>query len=297
MENLLVFFHIPRTGGTFFNHAIGDWLSDEHWQRHYNYTENSSIMNLQHRDIPLLSHRTKEQNKQLKILSGHSVNCQSYKWVKTPKTPVYYSIVREPVERLLSSFNYKRQKAILWQEDIAFSHTMPQLDYHAAYEGKTHNDYDTLYEYLLDSTIETNLQSKWLAKSFFEWDYVTGSFVENNTYAPSSNAIITSNKTTTPDWLSDKEVLPSIDLIDLCIEKMWWISDFANIENNTKFVCEQFDLQYNTVVNNQKNSSRKIEPKWTIEDIKNQPDYKQLQNLLSLDYYLYEKVKLLKRPI
>jgi hypothetical protein len=296
LNNLLVYFHIPRTGGTFFNHAVGDYLSRDHWLTHYNYTENSSIMNLQNNDIPMLINRTKEQNKQLKILSGHSITNHSHKWIKTTKNPFYYTIVREPVERLLSSFNYKVQKTKLWQDPRAFAYTMPQLDSGPLYEGKTYSDYNTLFEYYLDNTIEQNIQAKWLVKGFYEYDLLNRGFKEIDHYIGSSNMLITDNKQTIPDWFIDPRMTPSKEIIDRSLEKLWWASDFNNLEKDTKKICKLFEIEYNSVEKSKQNSSRKIEPYWTIDDVKSQPDYDMLVNLLSLDYYLYEKVKLLRSP-
>ena len=103
------------------------------------------------------------------------------------------------------------------------------------------------------------------------------------------------NERTVPQWMYWKT---SIDrqLIDSCIKKMWWISDFNNLESDTKYICNYLDIKYNEVALNNWNSTTGLNPIWTIEDVKNQPDYQSLLEWLELDYYLYNKVKLLERP-
>lgn len=295
MTNLLMFFHIPRTGGTFFNHAVGDYLSPNHWQHHYNYTENSSILNLQNKDIPILYNRTHEQNKNLKILSGHSINCSSHKWIKTLKRPLYYTIVRDPVERLLSSFNYKVQKQILWQDQQAFAFTMPQLDQSALFEGKTYTDYDTLFEYYLDNTAEQNIQAKWLVKSFLDYDHYSKTF-QDIKFTKSNNMIVTDNSLTTPEWFWDYSANITRELIDYAVSKFWYMSDFVNLEKDVKHICNLFDLEYQEVTHEQKNTTQKVAKHWTLEDVQNQHDYDFLQKHLALDYYLYDKVKVQEIP-
>ena len=253
-------------------------------------------MLLQNADIPILIHRTKEQSEQLKILSGHSVNCQSHKWVKTPKNPVLYTTVREPVERLLSSFNYKYQKTVLWQNKHAFPYIMPKMKDSAIFEEKGADDYDTLYEYLLDNNFEQNLQAKWIIKTFFDYDYRSRYFSPVKFYERSKIEIISDNSLTTPNWMEDNNIIYSSSFLDECINKMWWISDFKNLEEDTKFLCNKLNIAYNKVPNYKKNTSRKVKPKWTVEDVKKQHDFGKLKSLLTLDYYLYEKIKIWERP-
>lgn len=294
MLDVLVYFHIPRTAGTYFNHAVGDFLADG-WLHHYNYTENSSLVQLQNFEIPAIKFRTEEQDTQIKILSGHSIDSQSHNWLKTPKNPLYYSIVRDPVERLLSSFHYKRQKTLLLQDNSTFSNMMPQLSPEARHLQKTHNSYNTLFEYCIDSNAEKNLQVKWLLKSFIEFNYWSDTFEEiNQTYIP-DNSLFSDNQKTVPDWMYQHLDIDK-QLIDNYIDKMWWISDFNNLEEDTRFICNRFDIMYNDVKPSKQNSTKKVDPMWSIEEVKNQPDYQQLVDWLELDYYLYDKVKLLKRP-
>jgi hypothetical protein len=287
MSNVGVYFHIPRTGGTFVNHAVGDWLSDEHWQIHYNYTENSSMLEAQQRMIPNLANRTQEQCDRLKILSGHSVNSQSHHWIKGHRTPLYFTTIRDPIERVLSSYNYKRTKAIKLQDPIAFSHIAPVLDTGPRDALKNYNDYNTLFEYALDCTPEINLQSKWLVKSFFDYNYHTQKF-ETKSINELNVSLVTDNEQTFPYWMCVETVLDN-SIIDNCIEQLWFLGDFVNLENDTKTICQHLGLTYNSVDKLQHNSS--FLPRWTLDEVKQQSDYNHLVNLFANDYYLYEKAK------
>jgi hypothetical protein len=290
VQECLIYFHIPRTAGTYFNHAIGDYLANG-WKHHYNYTENASRAILQRAEKPALQDRTIEQDLQIKVMSGHSLDCQSHNWLQTTRTTLYYSIVRDPVERLLSSFHYRRLKSIKLQNENIFSHMMPEM----IDRRKSYNDYNTLFEYCLNSPAEKNLQASWLLKSFGEYVPQTDEFLLITEPQPLDYNVNSNNERTVPQWMYWKT---SIDrqLIDSCIKKMWWISDFNNLESDTKYICNYLDIKYNEVALNNWNSTTGLNPIWTIEDVKNQPDYQSLLEWLELDYYLYNKVKLLERP-
>lgn len=285
MNNVLVYFHIPRTAGTFFSYAVGHHLTD--WLTHYNWTENCSALNMQNNDVPLLKNRTNEQKNQIKVLSGHSVNAISHKLIGNVN-PLFYTIIRDPIERLLSSYNFKRQKCIVLQDEEAWPILMPTSDI----EVKHYNEYNTLFEYLDDFQIEQNLQSKWLVKSFYNYDVINHALEDHQDLDNMlMSQLITNNQHTCPLWLQGINL--NTDIIDLCIEKMWYMSTMESLENDLQRICTHLDLTY--VKNENKNASNRVTPRWTIDDVKQQPDYELLKNSLKLDYYLYNQAKNFER--
>lgn len=297
-NDLVMYFHIPRTGGTFFCESIGNFLDKNSWLTHYTYTENFSTWMLQMKDIPWLKFRTNEQQKQIKVLSGHSILHCSHKWLRPSKNPLYTTTVRDPVERTLSSFNYRRKKSILTQNLNLFNILMPEMDSVAIYENKSYNDYDTLYEYLLDNTTEQNLQSKWILKTFFTYDYYQNCWTSYPSYVQNPDTAVmdpNSDNLTTPRWMQDPNIKIPYELLENTISKFWHIGLFENLEKDTIDFCNYAGLNF--IENSEKNSSTDvIEPKWSLKDIENQPDYDKLLELLDLDLKLYEYAKTLERP-
>jgi len=74
---------------------------------------------------------------------------------------------------------------------------------------------------------------------------------------------------------------------------MWYMSTMESLENDLQRICTHLDLTY--VKNENKNASNRVTPRWTIDDVKQQPDYELLKNSLKLDYYLYNQAKNFER--
>ena len=298
LENLYLSFHIPRTGGTFFNYAIGHWSKRKHHLTHYNYTENYSSYTLRENELPWLRWRTNEQQRQLKVMSGHSIVANSINWTRIQFNPKYLTVVRDPVERTLSSFNFRHKKATLTQDHSFFSSVMPQMNNYAIATEKSAEDYDTLYQYLKDNKNEHNLQIKWLAKSFFRYNMSTNQWETYPGYVDNIELATSDTKEfslTLGEWMQYDISVPD-DVTDYILSKMWHVIDFNNLEKDTRDFCNFVGLEYQERAEKNSSSSELVPHKWTLEEVKNQKDYHRLLTLLEQDIKLYETIKQRTRP-
>jgi hypothetical protein len=299
LESVYIHFHILRTGGTAFQNYIGnpyDRTKDNCWY-HYNWTENYSSIKYNLGNLPLLRFRTKEQHKKIKIISGHSTFSNSHRWLKIRKIPKYITFVRDPLERILSSFNYRYKRKTLSQDNVLFT-ANPTMNYNAVNEKKIETDYDSLYEFYKDAYVEQNLQTKWIIKSFLKWNehnnwqfFPTYQGIENlvfdqkNLYPPSM-----------PEWMWFDNNYNYWEIAEKLIEKFYWIDTTDNLKENTKDFCNFINIDFCDNVFENK-STDIIQPYWTMDDVKKQPDYEKIIEEEKYDYQLYNYVKTYcKRP-
>jgi hypothetical protein len=293
LENIYIHFHAPRTGGTAFQNYIGSAYSrdnDTCWF-HYHWTDNFSQAQYIHNNIPLLRFRNKDQQKKLKFITGHSTFSNSHEWLKINKTPRYITFVRDPVERILSSFNYRYSRKTLLQDESFFS-ANPLMNFNAVDNKKNEKDYDTLYEFYKDAYIENNLQSKWIIKSFLRlnddglWSY-------HPTYDGTNNFTIDPRlmvPVTMPQWMWSNHYFDYWNLVEPLLGKFWWISTLDNFKQNIKDLCNSTGVMFNDNVDENK-SDKIVNPFWTIDDVKKQPDYHRIVEDEEFDYKLYNYVK------
>lgn len=295
-ENIFIQVHIPRTAGTSFQNHIGDAYSRNNgtcWQ-HYNYCEGLSYPIYSWNDIPVLRHRTKEQQKQLKVISGHSVFANSHHWLRVSRNPLFITFVRDPVKRVLSSFNHRHSRHILSQEPGVFS-ASPLMNTNAVAGGATANDYDTLWQYYKDAFIEHNLQSKWIIKTFLRLDNETHCWQPHPTYDGNFHAMATlpvdNVPITLPEWMWwDDSATNWWEVAQPLIEKFWWISANENLTEDIKDFCNFADIPFEGNVYENR-TGEKVPGVWSYEEVMQQPNIQKLIDAESDDYELYNYVK------
>lgn len=291
-DDVFIYFHIPKSGGTTLVWSIGHYhhREDDRWLRHYHWMNTQDYI---YNNIPLLEKRTTEQQKQLKFFTGHSTYNMVHYWLKVRKNPKFFSTVRDPIDRLLSSFNYRYGISSLNQDNQLFSNLNPSMDRHARFNLKTAYDYNTLYEFYQDVKAEQNLQCKWFLKSFY-------SLIDNN-FHPHEELLKFSdgnNPDIWPEWFEyvDIDEVLYNKVLELVDTKMWWIGTNNTLSQDIKDLCKHAQVPY-VAVDNRHRSGIDFPRYWSREDVENQPDYEKLLNSEKWDMHLYNYVnKNLKRP-
>ena len=290
-NDIIIHIHIPRTAGTSLQNHIGDAYSRPTCWNHYHWEEGTSPTLYATNNIPLLANRTKDQHRELKVISGHSTFCNIHKWLRVQKNPKFITFVRDPIKRILSSFNHRHAQSVLRQDNKLFSR-YPLLNASAVQNNMTANDYDTLWEFYLDAKIEQNLQCKWITKSFLNWNYGSG-WQPYQSYDGMRVGISPEETIPVclPEWLWwDKGEYNYWDTTKTLLNKFWWISADEDQTQNIKDLCTYTDLTfYEDVYENR--SGTYIEPYWTIEDVMQQPNIQKLIDAEKYDYALLNHVK------
>lgn len=295
IDNILyLYHHIPRTGGTYFISSGPNTYRDgtDQWLTHYTYVERWSDWMLAVENTPVLKNRTKEQQSKIKMISGHSVYCNSDQWLQTKKTKQLITTVRDPLHRVLSSFNHRHHRALLQQDDTLFTAGNPEMTWRAKNEQHTAKNYATLWQYYKDNPAEHNLQCKWIVKSFCKME---DRFVDLG-YVPGPDCLLCGNQNaelTWPWWFNRNT--QDTDWYELAIPfvaNFWWIGTTDTIDQDVKDFYNHADLPRRE--NGKKNSSEY--KYWTIEDVMKQPDIQNLINNEQYDYKLYNFCKTMQRP-
>ena len=297
INDVIVQLHIPRTAGTSFQNHIGNAYSrtDDTCWSHYHWEEGTSNVLYATNNIPLLENRTKDQQRQIKFITGHSTFVNIHKWLKVSKNARYITFVRDPINRILSSFNHRHAQSVLRQDKTSFSR-YPLLNSNAVQNSMTATDYDTLWEFYNDATIEQNLQCKWICKSFSTWDHING-WQPHRTY--NGTRVISREESTPvclPEWLWDSSDYNYWDVTRKLLNNFWWISADEDQTKNIKELC---DYTHSTFYDNvyENRTGTYVEPYWTIEDVMKQHDIKKLIEAEKHDYNLFNHViKYNRRP-
>ena len=293
IENpLFTYFHIPKTGGTTLLWSIGNQFdrTNDRWLKHYHWMVPEQYI---YNNIPLLEKRTSEQQKQMKFFTGHGVYSMAHYWLKVRRNPLLFATFRDPIDRLLSSFNFRHGISTLVQEESDFSKIDPPMDAHAKFNRKTAKDYTTLYEWYQDASAEHNLQTKWMIKSFYV-------FMDNR-FVLWEDIVRYNNPTVNPDiwpqWFEEIQINDYLyDMALDCVDqKMWWCGTADTLSEDLPAFCDYAGVKHVTV-DNRHRSGIDFPRYWTREDVEKQPDFEQLVKAEKYDTALYNHVKTLKRP-
>lgn len=298
LDPLYMYIHIPRTGGTTIESSISKWNSRENNQflKHYHYVQNWTEEFYDRDLIPKLNNRTRDQQKELKILTGHSIFCNSHKWLKVRRKPYIWSIVRNPIERILSSFNMRYTRATMCQDPSAFAAQSPVMDEWAIRQNKTAADYDTLWEFYQDTQFETNMQCKWLIKSFVKHDGTTWHRHPTYVFGPDTGvAPQHAIPMTWPEWMFH----PTDDMKDVnwykfaenFFPEIWWLTVTEKLNRDLPDFCEHVGLECELT-----RSNESLLKYWSLDDVMKQPDIQNLIEAEKYDFELHEAAKQWVRP-
>ena len=296
---IYIYLHIPRTGGTFVETSMFDCFSrnnDEYLQHYWYVDDNWSDLQYDQKLIPKLFYRTKAQQQKLKLITGHSTYVNSETWLKFRTEKRIFTTVRDPIKRLLSSFNYRHMQHQLTQDPGIFSDSFPQLLSNAVAHNKTAVDYDTLYEYYLDSTWEHNIQTKWIIKSFLKKEGM--SWVEWPSWQLGADSSRTNGvqvvAQTWPNWMCYPEDINYYELFNMLKDQIWWMGTTETLSNDIEDFAKLLGTSVKETAN--KNHSSLTTPYWTYEDVMKQHDIQKIIDGEKFDFKLYEFAKQQERP-
>ena len=293
-NHLYLYHHIPRTGGTFFITNGPNTVRDhtEQWLTHYTYVERWTDWQLSIGDTPVLKNRTRIQQNKIKLFSGHSVYCNSDQWLQGTRTKLLITTVRDPLHRVLSSFNHRHQRSMLNQDDTLFTSGNPEMNLKSKSDNHTAKDYKTLWQYYRDNPAEHNLQCKWIVKSFCKME---DRFVDLG-YVPGPDVLLCGNQNadlTWPWWFNrDGGQAEWYSLAEPFIGKFWWIGNTDTLKKDVKDFYDYAGLEQRE--KSQRNNS-KIKY-WTVEEVMKQHDIQNLIDSEKHDYTLYNYCKSIPRP-
>jgi len=296
MNELYLIYHAPRTGGTYLSTSLPYWHNrrNEDWLMSYNIDERyQEIFN----DIPSILKRTKTQQEQLKFVVGHSLTRAFPLLLKSAQEIKNIFPCRHPVERLLSSFNFRHACAKLCQDNSVFNYISPCAHASATHGEKTFYDYDTLYEWYKDNKGEQNLQTRWLMKSFYQID--SGKLWETEKFDRNFVPYYTETFYI-PEFLDSQNLTDYLSEVALQTieEKIWWCPILNTLSADTKdFLAQVLDDTGVSTRNILRNSStEKVEPYWTLEDVYNQHDIQYLIDSEKWDFRVWDAAKNKTRP-
>lgn len=291
-EDLYGFIHIPKVGGTTFCAKLGGYLdrTNNRFIKMYNYIALEEYMLY---NIPRMENRTDEQQEALRLVTGHNITSTIYR--KSGHDGIkFFTIVRHPLDRLLSSFNHRHSLHIDNQDPNMFSLNFPYMNRHALNKQKTATDYENLSEWYVEASNENNLQCKFLLKTFYHYDQNNNKLIlrENVT-----DGEIKYSLDKWPNWLNGYNLDDGTwDLIeDIIRNKLWYAITTEDIDKFTPEFANYAGLDY-VETDNIHVAGRDIHKYWSKEEFYNQEYINWLENREKYDFKLYKLVKSLERP-
>lgn len=299
MNPIYMYLHIPRTGGTTIENVIGHWgdRTNDRYLKHYHYVQNYSERLYEKALVPNLLFRNTEQQKKMIIMTGHSIFCNSHKWLRIKRDPKIFTVVRDPIERCLSSFNYRYTVSKLCQDSSQFSRCSPFMNDNAVHQQKTAEDYESLWDYYQDCTFETNVQCKWIIKSFLKRDQST--WVRHPTYVFGPDSGIPVDQAVPvswPEWMyyppEEENKVDWFKLVENFFTEIWWLTRTEKLDTALPDFCKYVGLEYL----GPKRENVPALKYWTLDDVLAQPDIDKLIDSERYDYQLYDAAKKWRRP-
>lgn len=293
-NSLFVYLHIPKSGGTTLLWTIGNQFdrTNNRYLKHYHWMNTQLYL---YNNLPVLEKRTVEQQKQLKFITGHGTYNMVQYWLKVRKQPFLFSTFRDPIDRLLSSFNFRYGVSELQQDKQSFTLTDPPMDIHSRFNAKYADDYNSLYEWYLDASAEHNLQTKWMIKSFYTY--------MDNRFIPWEDVVKRQNPTDSPphiwpEWFENVNVDLNMynTAEDIVKNKLWWAGTSDTLTEDLPKLCEHTGVEC-VDVDNRHRSGIDFPRYWTRAEVEAQPDFNKLLEAEQWDMKLYNYVKRnCKRP-
>lgn len=297
MTPLYLYMHIPKTGGTGFTKMCGEPFIRKTgvWQYHYNWIDKHDTMAVSY-NLPSLEKRTEEQQEKIKIVTGHGVSGITHHYFKVKREPRYVTTLRHPIERLLSSFNYRYAMASLTQDPSAFYWTEPRPEEKVIELKKDEKDYNTLYEWYLDYKVEHNLQTKWLINCFFEQN--GHKLRERNSHLIDPHNSDERWFEYQPSWYWDFKVdtFWYKEILRILKNKFWWVGVTEYLTEDVEAFCNYIDIPFDKDYEPENVTDYDLPRYWTLDQVMSQPDIEKILEAEEYDFKLYNFFKINGRP-
>lgn len=112
-DAIIIFNHIPKTGGTSLIRFFNELFGEDACYRHRNRDSKTNTHS------PAIENVSDEERSRLRFLAGHF---QYGKHLLFPRPHVYLGFVRDPVERFLSDYYFIRSKGAPHMQELALKH-------------------------------------------------------------------------------------------------------------------------------------------------------------------------------
>lgn len=142
-DKLTVFLHIPKTGGTTLGNIIKNRVA----------LEPNQLVHLSHEDIyAKYEHAAEAEKAEVKVVIGHLLFGVHELF---PKPPVYFTMLREPVDRVISLYYFLKDYPGYYQDHMKNMSFEEYLDW----DPQAKNGQATLISGQFPPTLETTLEN------------------------------------------------------------------------------------------------------------------------------------------
>lgn len=292
-DNLYGYIHIPKVGGTSFINKLGGYL-DRTNDRHIKIYNYSAYSEYKLSNIPRMENRTDEQQENLKLVTGHNIT-STISFRSGHDNINFFTIVRNPLDRLLSSFNHRHSLHQFNQDPNEFSLTYPPMNRHALNKQKTAEDYDNLSEWYVESTNEHNLQCKFLLKTFYHYDERANRLILRDNI---NDREIKYGLVSWPEWINgyniDDDTWKLIE--DIVKQRLWYAITTEDINKFTPKFAKHIGLEY-VDHSDIHVAGGDLLRYWSQKDFFEQEHVSWLVSREKYDFKLHELVRTLESPI